>query len=91
MYNFSSIPIVFRQFFSLIALGDVELHFSLMLVRKANAVEEETTYAAWLYHQRNQSTHMTDGMTVTSLSASLLQKISAAMDCLYQIVIKIIA
>jgi hypothetical protein len=46
MYNFSSIPSVFCQFFSFIALGDVELRFSLMLVRKANAVEEETTYAA---------------------------------------------
>jgi hypothetical protein len=40
--NFSSMPIVFRQFSIWIALGDVELCFSLMLVRKANAVEEET-------------------------------------------------
>jgi hypothetical protein len=30
----------------------------------------------------NQSTHVTDGVTVTLLSASLLQKISAATDCL---------
>jgi len=32
------------------ALGDVDLHFSLMLVRKANSVGEETKWAAWLYH-----------------------------------------
>jgi hypothetical protein len=40
--NFSSVPIVFRRFFTLIAPGVVDLRFSLMLVRKANAVEEET-------------------------------------------------
>jgi hypothetical protein len=40
--NFSSIPIVFHQFFIWVALGDADLRFSLLLVRKANAVEEET-------------------------------------------------
>jgi hypothetical protein len=39
----SSIPIVFSKFFTLIALGDVDLLFSLMLVKKVNALEEETT------------------------------------------------
>ena len=39
---FSSIWIVIRNFFTWIALGDVELCSSLMLVRNANAVEEET-------------------------------------------------
>jgi hypothetical protein len=33
-------------------------------------------------------THLTYGMTVTSLSASLLQKISASMDRLCQIALK---
>jgi len=33
-----------------IALGDVDLRFSLILVIKSNAVEEETTWDAWLYH-----------------------------------------
>jgi hypothetical protein len=42
MGNFSSVPIVFRPFFIWIALGDADLRFSLMLVRKANAVGEET-------------------------------------------------
>jgi DNA/RNA-binding domain of Phe-tRNA-synthetase-like protein len=56
-----------------------------MLVRKANAVEEETEWATRLYHQCNQSIHVTDGVTVTSLSASLLQKIRAATDHLCQI------
>jgi hypothetical protein len=32
--NFSSMPIVFCPFFTWIALGDVDLRFSLMLVRK---------------------------------------------------------
>jgi hypothetical protein len=47
MSNFSSVLMVFHQFFTWIAL---------------------------------QSTMMTDGMTMTPLSASLLQKMSAAMD-----------
>jgi hypothetical protein len=42
MSNFFSLLIVFHQFFTWIALGDVDLHFSLMSVRNANAVEEET-------------------------------------------------
>jgi hypothetical protein len=40
--NFSRIPIVFHQSFTWIELGDVYVCFSLTLVRKANAVEEET-------------------------------------------------
>jgi hypothetical protein len=40
--NFSSVPIVFHQFFTCIELGDVYVHFSLVLLRKASAVEEET-------------------------------------------------
>jgi len=44
--NFSSVLIVFRQFFTWFALADVDLYFSITLVRKANAVEEETTWAA---------------------------------------------
>jgi hypothetical protein len=46
MSNFSSIPIVFHQLFTWIALGDVDLCFSLRLVRKASAVEEEIKLAA---------------------------------------------
>jgi hypothetical protein len=42
MYNFSLIPTVFCRFFTSIALDDVDLCFSLMLVRKANADEEQT-------------------------------------------------
>jgi hypothetical protein len=40
--NFSSVLIVFCQFFTWIALGYVDLHFSL----NTNAVEEETESAA---------------------------------------------
>jgi hypothetical protein len=42
MSNFYSVLIVFCQFFTWIALGDAALCFSLTLVRKANALEEET-------------------------------------------------
>lgn len=56
-----------------------------MLVRSISAFEEETKWAMWLYHQHNQFIHVTDGVIVTSLSASLLQKISVAVDCLCQI------
>jgi len=38
------------QIFTSTALGDVGLHFSVMLVRKANATEEETTRDECLYH-----------------------------------------
>jgi len=57
-----------------------------MSVRKANATEEEAIQAMWIYHQCDQSTHMTDGMSVMSLSASLLQ--NAAMDLLFQVMLK---
>jgi len=40
--NFASVWNVVHRFFTWIALGDVHFHFSLMLIRKANAVEEET-------------------------------------------------
>jgi hypothetical protein len=63
----------------------VDLHFSLMLIRGANAVEEATKFATWLYRQCNQSLHLTDSMTVTSLSASLLEKLSVATYCLHLI------
>ena len=41
--NFSSTAIVFHRFFAWIALGDADLYFLITLVRKVNAVEEETT------------------------------------------------
>ena len=80
--NFSSL-IAFSRFFTWIAPGDADLCFLLI----PTAGEEETQWTAWLYHQCYQSIHVTVGMTVTTLSASLLLKISAAMDCLYQIVL----
>jgi len=46
MSNFSSIPILFLQLFTWIALHDVDLCFSLILIIKANAVESGTTSAA---------------------------------------------
>jgi hypothetical protein len=82
MSNFSSIPIVFRRFFTWIALGDADLRFSLILVRKANAVDDETKRG---YITNGESMQVTVGVTVTSLSASLLHKISAATDRLCQI------
>jgi len=33
--NFSSVPVVFHQFFTWIALGDVDLHFWFMLLKKS--------------------------------------------------------
>jgi len=39
--NFSPVRIVFRRFLTWIVQGDADLHFSMMLVRKANAAEEE--------------------------------------------------
>jgi len=45
-----SVMIVFRRFFALIALGDVDLHFSLILITKANIVVGE------LHHPRDYTT-----------------------------------
>ena len=83
--NFSSIRIVLCWFFTSIALGDTNLCLSPMLIRNVSVVEEETTWAVCLFHQCNQSVHVTDGVTVTSLFTSLLQKISTDVDCLCQI------
>jgi len=58
-----------------------------MLVTKVNVVEKENKRAARLYHQHSPSIHVTGGTTVTSLSASLQQRISVAMDCLCKIVV----
>jgi hypothetical protein len=87
MSNFLSVQIVYHWFLTWFALCDVDLCFSLMLIRETNAAEKVTRWAKWLYHQHNQSIHMTDGMTVTSLSASLLSKISAAKDLVCRIVL----
>jgi hypothetical protein len=42
MSYFSSLPIVVCRLYTWVAPGDVGLRFSLTLVGKANAVEEET-------------------------------------------------
>jgi hypothetical protein len=83
--NSSLVLTVFRQFFTWITLNNTDLHFLLILVTKANAVEGTTTSAAWLYHQCSQSIHVTDGMTATSLSASLWHKKRATTDHVGQI------
>ena len=75
--NFCSVLIDCRRCLTRSALGDIDLRFSFVLVTTANAVEEETTWAACFCHQRNQSLHVTVGGIKTSLSASLQQKISA--------------
>jgi hypothetical protein len=55
--------------------------------KKRNAVEDKINHAVLFYCHRNQFVHLTDGMTVMSLSASLLQKISVTMDCHCQIML----
>jgi hypothetical protein len=57
------------------------------LVTKANIIEGGTASAAGLYNQHNQSIHMSDGVTVTSLFASLQHKASMATDHLSQIML----
>jgi hypothetical protein len=51
-------------------------------------IGKERQWASWLRHQWNQYIHVTDDVSVMSLSASLLQKISAATHRLYQIALK---
>jgi len=50
------------------------------LIRKVNAEEEET-----ICHQSTQSLLVTDGVAMIPLSASLLQRVSAATNHLCQI------
>jgi hypothetical protein len=45
-FNFSSVLTVFHKFFTWIAPDDVALHFSVISVTKANAVEGCTKSAA---------------------------------------------
>ena len=40
--NFSSVPVAFHRFFIWIALGDLDLHFLLVLLSKVSSVEEGT-------------------------------------------------
>ena len=75
--NVSSILTAFCPFFTCIALGDVDLCVSLNFTAKAYD-EGGITWDACLYHQCHQSIHITDGMTVMSLSASPQHKTSAA-------------
>ena len=57
--NFSSVLTLFGWFCTWIALCNVDLCFSLILVTKGNAVEGGTISAAWSYHQCDQSTQVT--------------------------------
>jgi hypothetical protein len=58
----------------------------MFLTHFGNAVEGGTTSVAQLHHQRNQPTHMTDGVKVTHF-CYLQNKTRAATDHLYQIVL----
>ena len=60
--HFFSILIAFRRFFTCVALGDVDLRFSLIFVPKANDDERGITRAASLYRQRSQPLHQNDGV-----------------------------
>jgi hypothetical protein len=86
--NFSSTPPVFRRFFTLIALCDADLRFSLILIRKANAVKEQTKRDAAYITKVINVIRVTDGVTVTSLPASLLQNVTVTTDRLWKIALK---
>ena len=84
MSNFSSILFVFHQFFTCIALWHwftFPSHFG----KKSQCCSRQNYTSHMLISPCNQSIHMTDGVTVTSFSANLLQKVSVAMDHLCQI------
>jgi hypothetical protein len=86
MSSFPSVLIIFDKFFTWISLGDIDFCFSPMLVKTANAFEEESKWVSWLHHQcSNHFIHVTDGVTVISLLASLLQKINEPMHHLCQV------
>jgi hypothetical protein len=79
--NFSSV--VIRIFFTWIALGDVDLHCHSFWQQKPRLLKEELNQP----HITNViNPHVTDGVTVTSLSVSLQHKTVAATPYLCQIV-----
>jgi len=53
-----STEIVFCWFFTCVALGYVNLHFSLIFIPKVSAEEGKITRAVCLYCQRTQSIHI---------------------------------
>jgi len=61
-------------------MGLLYLYLYLSLLTKASAVEGGTKRSACSYHQRNQSTRVTQGVTVTSLSGNLQHKTRATTD-----------
>jgi hypothetical protein len=83
--NFSSVLIVCCWFLTWVALDDVHLCFSLMLIRKPNAVEEEGTWAASFYYS---IIHTHDWWHDSYISFYLPPaEGSVAMDHLFQIVL----
>ena len=60
-------------FFTCIVQNDVDLLDPIIFLPKASGDEGVNTQSACLYHHRKKSVHVTDGVTVTSLSASLQQ------------------
>jgi hypothetical protein len=80
MSNFSPVLIVFHCFCTCIALGDTDLHFSLIFIPKANDDKGGITRATSVCYQYHQSIHVIDDMTVTSLSASLQHKTAATFS-----------
>jgi hypothetical protein len=56
------------------------LFLFLSLLTKASAFERGTTRSACLHHQRNQSTRVTHGVTLASLSGILQHKTRATTD-----------
>jgi hypothetical protein len=69
--SLSSILIVLRRFFTWTVHDDAVLRFTLILVTNPTFLKGE------LYQPRNQSTHVTDGVAGTSLSANLEHKFYA--------------
>jgi len=73
--QFSLIPIVFHQFFTWIALGDVDLHFSLNGNADKRKLNEPCDYITSVINP-----YMNDGVALKSLPASLLLKINVVTD-----------
>jgi len=77
----------FLAFFFQLDHSVMYIYVALILVTKANAVDGGATSATWLKHKCNQSTNVTDGVTVTSPCASLQHKTRTARNWICQIVL----
>jgi len=81
LQNFSSVPFVFCWFFAWIALGDVDWHFSLILLKKSMPLKGELHHAREYINIISPYTWMMAWQTLYFLLASNTRQASTDHVC----------